>query len=151
MVDTAPPLPPLPPFLLFFLLSSPPLNTAYIHYIACIEHIFTHDIFTNVHCRLFCSQLTKTFCSEWQSMMRHSRERWAAKTVMRRGASPAALVLVMVVMVVRVVRVVIVVIVVMVVNMARVGGDVRSQLLVSTVRLSLQLSVSVKVRAPYLS
>ena len=81
-------------------------------------------------------------------MMRHSRERWAAETVMRRGPSPAALVLVMVVMVVRVVRVVIVV---MVVNMARVGGDVRSQLLVSTVRLSLQLSVSVKVRAPYLS
>ena len=92
-------------------------------------------------------------------MMRHSRERWAAETVMRRGPSPAALVLVMVVMVVRVVRVVMVVmvvrvvrvvIVVMVVNMARVGGDVRSQLLASTVRLSLQLSMSVKVRAPYL-
>ena len=80
-------------------------------------------------------------------MMRHSRERWAAETVMRREPSPAALVLVMVVMVVRVVRVVIVV---MVVNMARVGGDVHSQLLASTVRLSLQLSVSVKVRAPYL-
>ena len=70
-------------------------------------------------------------------MTRHSRERWAAETVKRRGPSPAALVLVMVVGLVRLV---------MVVNVARVGGDVLSQLLATTVELSLQLSLSLKVR-----
>ena len=85
-------------------------------------------------------------------MTRHSRERWAAETVKRRGPSPAALVLVMVVglvrlvMVVRMVMVVGLVRLVMVVNVARVGGDVLSQLLATTVELSLQLSLSLKVR-----
>ena len=57
--------------------------------------------------------------------------------MLRRGPSLTDLVLVMVVRLVRMVRVV---------NVAQVRGDVRSQLLASTIGLSLQLCWSVKVR-----
>ena len=67
-------------------------------------------------------------------MMRHSKERWGAGTVTRRGPSLTDLVLVMVVKVVRMVRVV---------NVAQVRADVRSQLLV---RPGLHLCWLVKVR-----
>ena len=73
----------------------------------------------------------KTFYSEWQNMMRHSRERLGAGTVMRRGPSLTDLVPVMVVRMVRVV------------NVAQMRGDVRSQLLV---RPGLCLCWLVKVR-----